>query len=296
MISIICNPVSGSAEKTRRVCGEVGRILSQRGLDHQIVYSDAPGHASALAAEAVGNGCDTIIAMGGDGTVSEIAGALAGKDAAMAIIPTGTGNDYCKTLKIPPDPLKALEVFLREPARMTDAGLINGRVFVNEIGTGFDVDVLRRSAGFRKHMNGLFPYLLGVLSALIHYRTYRVSLKTDSGLNSEEDLTVFSVALGKIIGGGIPIAPEAVPYDGLFDVSGIRRIKKSKLPGRLLGLMRGKILAFPETFSLRAKSVVFSAPDMFVNVDGEIIGMEKAEVSILPGALRIHRPAGDGEA
>ncbi len=296
MISIICNPVSGSAEKTRRVCGEIGRILSQRGRDHRIVYTDAPGHASALASKAVGDGCDTVISMGGDGTVSEIAGALAGKDTAMAIIPTGTGNDYCKTLKIPPDPLKALEVFLREPARRTDAGLINGRVFVNEIGTGFDVDVLRRSAGFRKHMNGLFPYLLGVLSALAHYRTYPVSIKTDTGLESEEDLTVFSVALGKIIGGGIPIAPEAVPYDGLFDVSGIRKIQKTKLPVRLLGLMRGKILSFPETFSLRAKSVVFSAPDMFVNVDGEIIEMEKAEVSILPGALRIHRPPGDGEA
>ena len=70
----------------------------------------------------------------------------------------------------------------------------------------------------------------------------------------------------------------------------------TKLPGRLLGLMKGKILDFPETFSLQAKSVVFSSPGMFVNVDGEILEMEKAEVSILPGALRIHRPAGDGEA
>ncbi|MBR6705821.1 MAG: diacylglycerol kinase family lipid kinase [Clostridia bacterium] len=296
MIAIICNPVSGNAEKTRRICGEVGRILSQRGLDYQVIYSDGPGRASSLTAEAVGNGCDTVIAMGGDGTVSEIAGALAGKDAAMAIIPTGTGNDYCKTLKIPLDPMKALEVFMREPARRTDAGMINGRIFVNEIGTGFDVDVLRRSEGYRKHMNGLLPYLLGVLSALIHYKTYRVTLKTDSGTELEEELTVFSVALGKIIGGGIPIAPKAIPYDGLFDVSGVRRIKKSKLPLRLLGLMKGKILDFPETFSLRAKSVVFRAPGMFVNVDGEILEMEKAEVSILPGALRIHRPAGDEEA
>ena len=145
-------------------------------------------------------------------------------------------------------------------------------------------------------MNGLFPYLLGVLSALMHYRTCQVSIKTDDGLNIKEDLTVFSVALGKIIGGGIPIAPKAIPYDGLFDVSGVRRIKKLKLPGRLLGLMKGKILDFPETFSLQANSVVFSSPGMFVNVDGEILEMEKAEVSILPGALRIHRPAGDGEA
>ena len=196
---------------------------------------------------------------------------------------------------IPQDPMKALEVFLREPARRTDAGMINGRVFVNEIGTGFDVDVLRRSEGFRKHMNGLFPYMLGVLSAIAHYRTYRVAIETDSGLIMEEDLTVFSVALGRIIGGGIPIAPEAVPYDGLFDVSGIKRIGRARLPVRLLGLMRGKILDFPETFAVKAKTVVFSSPDMLVNIDGEIVAMEKAEVRILPGALKIHRPAGIGE-
>ncbi len=295
MISVICNPVSGSAERTRRISAEVGHILAGRGLDHQIFFSDAPGRGFEIAEKNVREGCGTVMVLGGDGTVSEIAGALAGTETALAIIPTGTGNDYCKTIGIPPDPMKALEVFLNEPPRRTDAGLINGRVFVNEIGTGFDVDVLRRSARYKKRMNGLLPYLLGVLSALMHYHTYRVSLKTDESPENSEELTVFSVALGKIIGGGIPIAPEAIPYDGLFDVAGVRKIRKRSLPARLVGLMKGKILTFPETFSLRASSVVFSAPGMYVNVDGEILAMDRAEVRILPGALLVHRPRLDHE-
>ncbi len=295
MIAVICNPISGAVGKSKNTAEEVCRVLSERGLEPRLSFSEGPGHAGKLAEEAVKAGCESVLILGGDGTVSEAAGALAGTGAAMGIIPAGTGNDYCKTLGIPADPMRALDVFLNEKARRTDAGSINGRVFVNEIGTGFDVDVLRRSVRFKKHLHGLLPYLLGVLSAIVHYHTYTVTHKTDSGTETTEDLTVFSVALGRIIGGGIPIAPKAVPYDGLFDVAGVRRIAPLRLPARLAGLMGGRILSFPETFYLRGEKVVFSAPGMHVNVDGEILPMDRAEVMILPGALMIRRPAGENE-
>ncbi len=295
MISIICNPVSGNIGRKKDLAQEIGKVLEQNGLAYSVTVSEYPGHAPLIARQAVLDGCDTVMALGGDGTVSEIAGALVDTNVSFAIIPAGTGNDYCKTIGIPQDPMKALDVFLKESPKRTDAGIINGRVFINEVGTGFDVDVLRRSVRFKKHPHGLLPYLIGVISALIHYHTYPVSFKTDSGTVSTEDLTVYSVALGRIIGGGIPIAPEADPVDGLFDVSGIRSIRPIRLPARLIGLLGGKILTFPETFRSRAAYVEFSSPGMYVNVDGEVLPMDRAEVKILPGALLIHRPAFSGE-
>ena len=295
MITLICNPASGSAGKNLRVREEVLRVLAGRGYDCRTEVTGGPGQVFGIAEKAVKSGSETVIVLGGDGTVSEAAGALVNTGVSLAVIPAGTGNDYCKTLRIPRDPMKALDVFLNEKARKTDAGTVNGRVFVNEIGTGFDVDVLRRSAGFKKHLHGLLPYLLGVISAIAHYHTYPVSYKTDVRMEGSEEITVFSAALGKMIGGGIPIAPEADPRDGLLEVAVIRRIPSLRLPLRLASLMRGRILGFPETVYERARTVSFSSPGMFVNVDGEILPMDKAEVSVLPGALLVHRPALKGE-
>ena len=248
----------------------------------------APGHATELAYAAAQSGAETVLAIGGDGTAVEVARGLIGTPAALGVIPAGTGNDFIKTLGLPKDPLAALDFVLAHPARDTDVGDVNGRLFLNEIGTGFDVTVLDFAQKAKRFCRGLLPYLYGVIRTLFHFRGIQLSYAMDGGEMVTKDVFVIAVANGGVIGGGIPIAPEAQADDGLLDVVVVNKIRSRNLPARLIGLMRGKILSFPETQFIRAKKVFFSADKMRVNIDGEVTDEASVETRLLPKALRIH--------
>ena len=288
MIYAICNPAaaSGHAAQTGEM---IDALLEEKGIEHRMAQTEGPGHATELARQAAEEGAETVLSIGGDGTALEVAKGLIGTDSALGIVPAGTGNDFVKTLGIPRDPAAAMDFILNHPARPTDAGEINGQLFLNETGTGFDVSVLDYAAKAKRYVRGILPYLYGVLRTLFRFRSVPVTWSTEGSESTVTDAFVVAAGNGGIIGGGIPIAPEARADDGLLDVVIVGRILRRNLPARLAGLMRGKILEFPETTWFRAKSFRFSVPGGRANVDGEIPEMKEAEVRILPGALRIHR-------
>ena len=288
MIYAICNPTAGSGRG--RIIGEIiEKILIEKKLPHRMVTTEAPGHATELAMEACAMYADTVLAIGGDGTSLEVARGIIGQDIALGIIPAGTGNDFVKALGVPLSPVDALEYILSHPAKSTDVGEINGKVFLNEIGTGFDVSVLDYAAKAKKTFRGILPYLYGVIMTLFRFHSISLTYAIDGGESVTVDAFVVSAANGVKIGGGIPIAPQAKVDDGKLDVTIVGKIKKTKLISRLIGLMRGKILSFPETKYYRAKSISFTVPEMRVNIDGEIVREKTVTVRVLPGALRIHR-------
>ena len=288
MIYVICNPTAGNGRGKK--AGEmIRKKLTEKSINHRMLWTEKPGHASELAKEASASGADTVLSIGGDGTSFEVAQGLAGSDTALGVIPAGTGNDFVKTLGSPLEPEAALEFVLSHPAKKTDAGEINGRMFLNEIGTGFDVSVLDYAEKAKRYVRGLLPYLHGVAQTLFRFKSIPITYSIDGGQPVTKDAFVVAVANGGMIGGGIPIAPEARADDGLFDVVIVGAVKKKDLLSRLSGLMQGKILTFPETTFVRASSVAFSAPDMRVNIDGEIVTEAHATAKILPGALWVHR-------
>ena len=288
MIYAICNPTAGSGngKKTGLL---IQKLLEEKGVPCVMLFTQAPGHATQLARQAVAEGAETVLSIGGDGTALEVARGLAGGKTALGVIPAGTGNDFVKTIGVPREPKQALSYILSHPALPTDAGEINGRMFLNEIGTGFDVSVLDYAEKAKKYVKGLLPYLYGVVKTLFRFRAIQLTYSVDGGEEKTEQVFVVAAANGGIIGGGIPIAPEAKAEDGLLDFVVVENIPKSRLPLRLAGLLRGKILSFPETRFVRASRVTFSAPHMRVNIDGEIVPEKRAEARILPGALMIHR-------
>ncbi len=288
MIYAICNPIAGSGRG--KIIGEIiERILKEKKLQYIIAMTEKPGHATELAREACNMNAETILAIGGDGTSLEVARGMIGQDSALGIIPAGTGNDFVKTLGVPLQPIAALEFILDHPAKSTDVGEINGEIFLNEIGTGFDVSVLDYAAKAKKSFRGILPYLYGVIMTLFRFRSIELTYSIDGGENIAMSAFVMSAANGGTIGGGIPIAPQAKIDDGKLDVTIVGMIRKRKLIGRLIGLMRGKILSFPETQYYRAKSVTFTVPEMRVNIDGEIVREKTVAARVLPGALKIHR-------
>ncbi len=287
MIYAICNPTAGNG-RGRKIGQEIEKRLLEQHYACHLEMTKAPGHATELAYAAAQSGAETVLAIGGDGTAVEVARGLIGTPAALGVIPAGTGNDFIKTLGLPKDPLAALDFVLAHPARDTDVGDVNGRLFLNEIGTGFDVTVLDFAQKAKRFCRGLLPYLYGVIRTLFHFRGIQLSYAMDGGEMVTKDVFVIAVANGGVIGGGIPIAPEAQADDVLLDVVVVNKICSRNLPARLIGLMRGKILSFPETQFIRAKKVFFSADKMRVNIDGEVTDEASVEARLLPKALRIH--------
>ena len=287
MIYAICNPTAGNG-RGRKIGQEIEKRLLEQHYACHLEMTKAPGHATELAYAAAQSGAETVLAIGGDGTAVEVARGLIGTPAALGVIPAGTGNDFIKTLGLPKDPLAALDFVLAHPARDTDVGDVNGRLFLNEIGTGFDVTVLDFAQKAKRFCRGLLPYLYGVIRTLFHFRGIQLSYAMDGGEMVTKDVFVIAVANGGVIGGGIPIAPEAQADDGLLDVVVVNKIRSRNLPARLIGLMRGKILSFPETQFIRAKKVFFSADKMRMNIDGEVTDEASVEARLLHKALRIH--------
>ncbi len=285
----IVNPIAGGgfalkAEEALR------SEMNRRHAPCVFLRTESPGHAEVLATQAALSGASAVISVGGDGTSLEVARGLVGKRAVLGIIPAGTGNDLVKTLGISRDLKSALDVALNGTPRRVDAARINGKLFLNVAGLGFDVRVLDETERFKKHLRGLLPYLCGLVCAIVRYKPTHVRLTTDSG-EQELDALICAAANGRYIGGGIAICPDASVEDGLLDVVVVRDQPRWKLPRYLPGLMMKRILKFRITSRVKAKRVEIDCPGARVQVDGEISPMDHVVVEALPGALQINLPA-----
>lgn len=289
MIYVICNPVAGNG-RGKKIGEQVQAELKKRGILHEFYLTESRDHATELAKKAAALGAEKVLAVGGDGTVLEVARGLIHTQTALCIIPGGTGNDFIKTIGIPKDPAAALEAALTNAPRKTDAVQLNDRLFLNEAGVGFDVSVLEYAQKAKKYCRGLLPYLYGVIRTIFSFSGIRLVCQLEEGETIEREILVLGVGNGRFIGGGIEIAPEAVPDDGLLDVVIVEKMKKPRMMQVLPLLLKGKILTFKETEWTRVKCLTFQGEHMSVNVDGEILPMDKAEISILPNALYVCRP------
>ena len=176
MIALIVNPAAGNG-RSMATCDAVCKRLNERRIPYELHQTNRPTHATEIAREAALRGVDTVIAIGGDGTVTETAAGLHGTRTALGIIPSGTGNDFIKTAGIPSEWEAALDMILSKPARPVDTGVINDRFFINVCGTGFDVMTLDFAEKAKKLVHGLLPYLYGVLRALVAFRPVQMHIE-----------------------------------------------------------------------------------------------------------------------
>jgi len=286
MLHFIYNPTAGGgrAEQARRAIEP--RL---KGIPHAFHPTRERGEASAIAGQLSADGAD-IIAMGGDGTLHEVLNGLADPARArLGLIPCGSGNDFAAAAGIPQDPVRALEIILRGEAKPTDYMECAGVRGINAIGTGIDVDILRRYARM-KVLKGSAAYLASLILTVVAYRPKRFSEIVDGAAEPHEAL-IACAANGRSIGGGIPIAPKAEIDDGLLDVVIIDGIKKPAIPRAFVRLMRRRVLELKQTLFKRqsALSVRADAP-MPIQIDGEIYENLPFDVKLIHGALRFYRP------
>lgn len=294
MLTLLINPAAGNG-RSKKIAKAVQERLAEKGIEYRLLITEAPGHATELArraAEGYREG-DYLVTLGGDGTFLETLQGVLGSELPIAAIPAGTGNDFLKSLKVPKEPLEALEHILTAPVRRIDVGRVNGALFANECGAGFDVAVLDYAEKAKKHCRGLLPYLWGVLRAIFSAKPIPMEITADGKTVFCGDCLVFSVANGQYIGGGIHISPEADPESGKLELIVLRNCPRARMTFRYLpGLLQSKILTFADTVvHCRADTVTarpLQADRLRVNVDGEIRDLPACDFSIRPASLPIH--------
>lgn len=280
----IVNPIAGTGVGARAF-EKVRGIMDSSGIDYGYALSEHPGHAVELAEQALAAGEKCIVAMGGDGTLREVAGVLVGKDSVLGLIPCGTGNDFARAVHIPQDVDAAMQILLNNPPRPIDAGSVNGAYFFNVAGFGFDTDVVKYTEKFKKKLNGNLPYMLGILQTLLHLTPRKMTVSYKGGEVTLPALLICA-ANGTHFAGGMNLAPNALQDDGMFDVCILHDIGVFAFLKLLPKFKKGKHLDSKHfTFLKTAKMKVTTELDCEVQLDGELVGHTPAEFIALPGAL-----------
>ncbi len=290
MIDIIINPTAGSGH-AKKVGIDICSYLNEKCIQHNVFFTEYPGHAKKLAQASAANGTEIVICVGGDGTAFEIAGGLSGSETAMGIIPAGTGNDFLKSLNMPSSPIENLKRILSGSPRTLDLGSAGENIFINICGTGIDTKVLHYAERVKKYVRGMAPYIFGILLAIVKHKPYALRITIDDEYTLEGNFLLCSIANGRYFGGGIPIAPHAEVDDAYLDVILVDHVSTLRIPFYLVGLLRRKVMGYKISKFFRAKKVTLEsigAQALELNEDGEVFHSQKVDFAILPSALKVY--------
>jgi diacylglycerol kinase (ATP) len=256
------------------------------------VLSEFPGHLAEAAREA---GDRLLVVVGGDGTMNEVVNGAAGRGAEIAVLPSGTGQDFGRTHGIPAAFDAAVQVALEGEARTIDVGRVElggaSRYFANVGSAGMSGAVARRANAMSKRLGGKATFFYALTAEFLAWRNTEVTVRLDGGEERRGAMHDVIVASGRWHGGGMQLAPEASQDDGLFDVVFIGDVNKLDFITTAPKLYSGKYLEHPKIEHTRSASVeVDAAQPLPVEVDGEPIGTTPARFEVVPAALKLRVP------
>lgn len=288
----IFNPHSGRNRGRPGLAAAIRDFIAARGLDANLRTTDGPGHATELAREAVLTGSEVVVAVGGDGTMNEVAQGLVDTPAALALVPCGSGNGLALHLGLPRTRLDALILATGATGRIAavDTGTVNGHPFFNAMGLGFDADVSRRFN--RLTRRGLPAYARVAFGALRELRAERCRITC--GTRTETlDVLLIAVANSDQYGNNARIAPGARIDDGRLDLVAIRPVGLLAAALLVPRLFFGNLDQSPHVFRLTGPrfTIERTAPGL-IHTDGETHPTAgRVEVAVRPRSLRILVPA-----
>ena len=284
--AIVMNP-SSAGGKPLRLLPAVRGALTAGGAGIDIVQTQDIPHAAEAALAAAGRG-ETVVALGGDGLVGALAGALRGT-APLGVLPGGRGNDFARALGIPQDIRGACGVLLDGEERALDLGEANGRAFACIASVGYDSDA-NRMANEARFIRGNLVYAWAAIRALASWKPTRFEVALDGSPLEFEGYTV-AVANSPYYGGGMKVAPAADPADGLLDVVFVKRSSKLRFIANLPKVFSGTHVELDVIETHRAQEVVVRADRPFdVYADGDPITTLPATIRLVAGALRVIAP------
>lgn len=288
---IILNPSAGKARDLDDIVARMARLP-----DAEIRLTTKPGSAARFAKTALKNGRELIVAAGGDGTLNEVVHGIGENsgNVRVGLIPLGTGNDFGRSIGVPPDVDEAIDLIRAGETRAVDLVRVTSdevRYFVNVSAGGFSGLVNEKLTAEMKKTWGPLAYLRSAAAALPELRAYRTTLAFDNDESLMLELYNVVVANGRYVAGGMLIAPEAAIDDGLLDVILIPKRPAPELALVVAQIALGTHLSSDAIVYRRtAKLTVNSKPGMWFNVDGELVGNEPARFEIVPRTLNFIAP------
>ena len=285
----IFNPCSGHNARNPYLLEHTREFIADHQLNANVVLTERPRHATELAKRAIGEGCQLVVAIGGDGTLNEVASALVGTETALGLIPCGSGNGLGRHLGIPGPGKGAFRTLLNGEPRAIDTGSVNGIPFFNAMGIGFDAEISHRFNQLKRR--GLAAYVRTTVAAYFSYRPQPCTIR-----NGEQTLTtpafIVSIANSDQYGNDCFIAPGAQVDDGRLDMTIVKQVG-------LIGILPLAVRLFTRSIG-GSRSVQRLAGSHFVierqaagliHTDGETHQTGAiVEVSVQPKSLRVLVP------
>lgn len=300
---VILNPMAGRGAAGQRR-GDLEAALRTAGLDYTLMLTHARGGAIELGYQAIERGFECVAAVGGDGTINEVANAVLGAkerglgDAALGIVPLGTGSDFIKVLDgfEPNDLFSAARRLAQGHTRLVDAGLITvesdmqelRRYFINGLGAGIDAQVAVE-VGRITWLTGLAAYIVASLRALSSYRPAPMTVRYDDH-ELRRRLYFATVANGRYQGGGFLLTPSAEIDDGVLDLCAVQSLRPDQVIRYYPKLFDGSHVGLREVTMATARQIEISSSATFpVATDGEVVATDARRVLVetLPSALRL---------
>jgi len=289
-VAALVNPVSGSG-RAGRVAATVVPRLQRAGLDVHYLEGRDRDEATQLARQAVQDGVDALVVIGGDGMVHLALQALNGTDIPLGIVPAGTGNDVARMLGIGrKDPLGAANAVIAGVTRTVDLADVAGRRVATIVSTGFDSRVNER-ANAMSWPTGQMRYNVATIAELRVFEPIRYTLELD-GSPYELDAMLVAVGNGPSYGGGLRICEGAEPDDGWLDVVIIKPLAKQELVRVYPLLFTGGHVRHPAYEHHRVRSASIAAADVVAYGDGERLRPLPITVRVVPAAVRVFVSAG----
>lgn len=289
-IMFIINPISGVYKK-KNVPEKIARYIDYVQYDYTIRFTQYAGHATLIAQQAVAEGYDVCVAVGGDGSINEVAQSLVGTNTALGIIPYGSGNGFATHLKIPPrDAEGALRVLNTGKSVKLDLGKSNLRYFVSNAGFGIDSSVARR---FHHHaIRGLASYAWAIVKELLFYfQPFHAKVEIDD-VTIERDFFLFTAFNANQYGYDYAVYPFTSMKDGVLDVIVLNRFPLWKLFWIVGCLMLKRADLIKESESYRAKRIkIYGNKKMVYQFDGDsVIHHDDIEIEIVPNCIQVIVP------
>lgn len=270
-ILFVINPEAGK-NKSQDIAFSIREKMKFSNIEFDIVKTTEPGEAIDISKKGLIDGYDTIVAVGGDGTVNEVAmGLILSGHGNLGIIPMGTGNDLVKSLDISMNPEEAIDVILRGKSKSINVGRANNKPFLNVASIGLDAEVVKNTLRVKKYIRGKFAYIIGLIMTLFSYKHKRILMELDE-LSIERNALLVAVGNGKYYGGGMKICPDANLEDDYFHICLIKKISKLKLLFIFPSIFNGKHLKYTNYVTIyKAKKISIQCQDeMYLNIDGEV--------------------------
>jgi YegS/Rv2252/BmrU family lipid kinase len=266
-IFLIINKFAGNAKNRKhKIELAIGWLQSKAGKV-EFAYTEYPGHATELATQAVSSDFDIIVAVGGDGTVNEVAQGLIGTSAAMGILPMGSGNGLARELGISMDILNSVRTLVNGNRQQIDVCRINSQRFLCTSGVGFDAQVADKMA--KATSRGFLRYIQLTIQESIAFKPFKIKMKVDD-IWIEKPVFLVTFANASQFGNNARIAPNASMTDGLIDVVVVKPFNKIWLPVFGIGLFTRLIPKLPFVDCYRAKRIEMEFADTgFYHFDGE---------------------------